>query len=77
MQGEYLTMENAEKLANYDKIKKELEETKSKLEYWKNEHFQLSLKYKELEKTTKKLIGEIDSLKEIISKLNRGNNEKR
>lgn len=77
MQGEYLTMENAEKLANYDKIKKELEETKSKLEYWKNEHFQLSLKYKELEKTTKKLIEEIDSLKEIISKLNRGNNEKR
>lgn len=76
MQGEYLTMENAEKLANYERLEKELEETKSKTDYWKNEHFQLSLKNKELRKNIKKLTEENDSLKEIISKVNRGNNEK-
>lgn len=77
MQGEYITMENAEKLANYERLEKELEETKAKTEYWKNEHFQLSLKNKELRKTMKKLTEENDSLKEIISKVNKGNNEKR
>ena len=76
MQGEYLTMENAEKLANYERLEKKLEETKAKTEYWKNEHFQLSLKNKELRKNIKKLTEENDSLKEIISKVNRGNNEK-
>ena len=76
MQGEYLTIENAEKIANYDKLKEELKQEKSKTEYWKNEHFQLSLKNKELRKTIKKLTEENDSLKEIISKVNRGNNEK-
>ena len=77
MQGEYISMENAEKIANYDKLKEELKQEKSKTDYWKNEHFQLSLKNKELRKTIKKLTEENDSLKEIISKVNRGNNEKR
>lgn len=77
MQGEYISMENAEKIANYDKLKEELKQEKSKTDYWKNEHFQLSLKNKELRKNIKKLTEENDSLKEIISKVNRGNNEKR
>lgn len=76
MQGEYLIMESAEKLANYDKLKSELEETKAKLEYWKNEHFQLSLVNKDLKKTIKRLTEENNSLKAIISKVNRGNNGK-
>lgn len=76
MQGEYISMENAEKIANYDKLEEELKQEKSKTDYWKNEHFQLSLKNKELRKTIKKLTEENDSLKEIISKVNRGNNEK-
>ena len=70
-------MENAEKIANYDKLEEELKQEKSKTDYWKNEHFQLSLKNKELRKTIKKLTEENNSLKEIISKVNRGNNEKR
>ena len=77
MRGEYITMENAEKLANYERLETELKEVKVKLEYWKNEHFQLSLKNKELRKTIKKLTEENDSLKEIISKVNRGNNERK
>lgn len=76
MPGEIISIENAEKIANYDKLKEELKQEKSKTEYWKNEHFQLSLKNKELRKTIKKLTEENDSLKEIISKVNRGNNEK-
>ena len=76
MQGEYISMENAEKIANYDKLEEELKQEKSKTDYWKNEHFQLSLKNKELRKNIKKLTEENDSLKEIISKVNRGNNEK-
>ena len=76
MQGEYISMENAEKIANYDKLEEELKQEKSKTDYWKNEHFQLSLKNKELRKTIKKLTEENNSLKEIISKVNRGNNEK-
>ena len=67
-------MENAEKIANYDKLEEELKQEKSKTDYWKNEHFQLSLKNKELRKTIKKLTEENNSLKEIISKVNRGNN---
>lgn len=69
MQGEYISMENAEKLANYDKLNEQMN-------YWKNEHFQLSIKYKESKKKIKKLTEENNSLKEIISKVNRGNNEK-
>ena len=76
MQGEYISMENAEKIANYDKLEEKLKQEKSKADYWKNEHFQLSLKNKELRKNIKKLTEENDSLKEIISKVNRGNNEK-
>ena len=76
MPGEIISIENAEKIANYDKLKEELKQEKSKTEYWKNEHFQLSLKNKELRKSIKKLTEENDSLKEIISKVNRGNNEK-
>lgn len=76
MNGKYLTLEDAEKLANYDKLKTELEKEKSKSEYWKNEHFQLSLVNKDLKKTIKRLTEENNSLKEIISKVNRGNNEK-
>ena len=69
MQGEYISMENAEKIANYDKLKEELKQEKSKTDYWKNEHFQLSLKNKELRKNIKKLTEENDSLKEILSKI--------
>ena len=77
MSGEIISIENAEKIANYDKLEEELKQEKSKTDYWKNEHFQLSLKNKELRKTIKKLTEENNSLKEIISKVNRGNNEKR
>ena len=77
MPGEIISIENAEKIANYDKLKEELKQEKSKTDYWKNEHFQLSLKNKELRKTIKKLTEENDSLKEIISKVNRGNNERK
>ena len=76
MPGEIISIENAEKIANYDKLKEELKQEKSKTDYWKNEHFQLSLKNKELRKTIKKITEENESLKEIISKVNRGNNEK-
>ena len=76
MPGEIISIENAEKIANYDKLKEELKQEKSKTDYWKNEHFQLSLKNKELRKNIKKLTEENDSLKEIISKVNGGNNEK-
>lgn len=76
MPGEIISIENAEKIANYDKLKEELKQEKSKTDYWKNEHFQLSLKNKELRKNIKKLTEENDSLKEIISKVKRGNNEK-
>lgn len=76
MPGEIISIENAEKIANYDKLKEELKQEKSKTDYWKNEHFQVSLKNKELRKTIKTLTEENNSLKEIISKVNRGNNEK-
>lgn len=77
MPGEIISIENAEKIANYDKLKEELKQEKSKTDYWKTEHFQLSLKNKELNKTIKKLTKENESLKEIIAKVNRGNNERR
>ena len=83
MQGKYLTLEDAEKLANYDKLKTELEKEKSKSEYLKNEHFVLSSNHtkqakeiKELKKENERLIEENTSLKKIIAKVNRGNNEK-
>lgn len=69
MPGEIISIENAEKIANYDKLKEELKQEKSKTDYWKNEHFQLSLKNKELRKNIKKLTEENDSLKEILSKI--------
>ena len=34
MQGEIISIENAEKIANYDKLNEQMN-------YWKNEHFQL------------------------------------
>ena len=73
-------MENAEKIANYDKLEEELKQEKSKTDYWKNEHFQLSLKNKELRKTIKKLTEEkqelISYLKEQINQCPlTGNNE--
>lgn len=77
MPGEIISIENAEKIANYDKLEEELKQEKAKTDYWKTEHFQLSLKNKELNKTIKKLTKENESLKEIIAKVNRGNNERR
>ena len=77
MPGEIISIENTENIANYHKLEEELKQEKSKTDYWKNEHFQLSLKNKELNKTIKQLTKENNSLKEIISKLNKGNNEKR
>lgn len=77
MPGEIISIANAEKIANYDKLEEELKQEKSKTDYWKNEHFQVSLKNKELRKTIKTLTEENESLKGIISKVNRGNNEKR
>lgn len=70
MPGEIISIENAEKIANYDKLNEQMN-------YWKNEHFQLSIKYKESEKKIKKLTEENNSLKEIIVKVNRGNNGRR
>lgn len=74
MSGEVISIETAEKIANYDKLNSELKETKEKMEYWKNEHFQLSLKYKDLKKKIKQLEDENQSLKKIMSEVNKGNN---
>ena len=76
MPGEIISIENAEKIANYDKLEEELKQEKTKTDYWKNEHFQVSLKNKELNKTIKQLTKENESLKKIIAKVNRGNNER-
>ena len=80
MQSKIISMKNEEKEVNYDKLNSELEEIKNKMEYWKNEHFALSIssnkKIKELKAENKRLVVENNSLKEIISKVNRGNNEK-
>lgn len=62
MNGKYLTLEDAEKLANYDKIFEQRN-------FWKNEYDMLKIQYEKLAKENK-------SLKTIIAKVNRGNNEK-
>lgn len=63
MKGKYLTLEDAEKLANYEKISEQRN-------YWKNEYNVLKTQYEKLAKENK-------SLKTIISKVNRGNNERK
>lgn len=62
MQEKYLTLEDAEKLANYNKISEQRN-------YWKSEYDVLKIKYE-------KLVKENKSLKKIIAEVNRGNNEK-
>lgn len=62
MQEKYLTLEDAEKLANYNKISEQRN-------YWKSEYDVLKIKYE-------KLVKENKSLKKIITEVNRGNNEK-
>lgn len=63
MQGEIISIEDAEKLANYEKISEQRN-------YWKNEYDMLKTQYEKLAKENK-------SLKTIISKVNRGNNERK
>ena len=60
MQGKYLTLEDAEKLANYEKI---LEQRN----YWKSEYDVLKTQYE-------KLVKENKSVKKISTEVNRGNN---
>lgn len=60
MQGKYITLEDAEKLANYEKISEQRN-------YWKNECDMLKIQYE-------KLVKENKSLKKIITEVNRGNN---
>lgn len=60
MEGKILTLEDEEKLANYDKLKEQMN-------YWKNEHNVLKIQYE-------KLVKENKSLKKIITEVNRGNN---
>lgn len=62
MQGKYITLEDAEKLANYEKISEQRN-------YWKNECDMLKIQYE-------KLVKENKSLKKIITEVNRGNNER-
>lgn len=63
MQGEIISMENAEKIANYDKVI-------TQRNYYKTEYEMLKINYQKLKK-------ENASLKNIISKVNKGNNEKK
>ena len=77
MNRQNLMLIGREKLANCDKLLEEKEKIEKERNYWKNEHFQLSLQYEKLNKENKRLIKENNSLKEIIFKLNKGNNEKR
>lgn len=63
MQGEIISMENAEKIANYDKVI-------SQRDYYKTEYEMLKINYQKLKK-------ENASLKNIISKVNKGNNERK
>lgn len=63
MQGEIMSMENAEKIANYDKVI-------SQRDYYKTEYEMLKINYQKLKK-------ENASLKNIISKVNKGNNERK
>ena len=63
MSGEIISMENAEKIANYDKVI-------SQRDYYKTEYEMLKINYQKLKK-------ENASLKSIISKVNKGNNERK
>ena len=63
MQGEIISMENAEKIVNYDKII-------TQRDYYKTEYEMLKINYQKLKK-------ENASLKSIISKVNKGNNERK
>lgn len=63
MNGKYLTLEDAEKIANYDKVI-------SQRDYYKTEYEMLKINYQKLKK-------ENASLKSIISKVNKGNNERK
>ena len=63
MQGEIISMENAEKIANYDKVI-------TQRNYYKTEYEMLKINYQKLKK-------ENASLKNIISKVNKGNNERK
>ena len=63
MLGEIISMENAEKIANYDKVI-------SQRDYYKTEYEMLKINYQKLKK-------ENASLKSIISKVNKGNNERK
>ena len=63
MQGETISMENAEKIVNYDKII-------TQRDYYKTEYEMLKINYQKLKK-------ENASLKSIISKVNKGNNERK
>ena len=63
MQGEIISIENAEKIANYDKVI-------SQRDYYKTEYEMLKINYQKLKK-------ENASLKSIISKVNKGNNERK
>ena len=63
MNGKYLTLEDAEKIANYDKVI-------SQRDYYKTEYEMLKINYQKLKK-------ENTSLKSIISKVNKGNNERK
>lgn len=64
-------MSDVEKLANYDKLKTELEKEKSKSEYWKNEHFVLSSNHtkqaKEIKELKKENERQIEEMKEDIA----------
>lgn len=63
MQGEIISIENAEKIANYDKVI-------TQRDYYKTEYEMLKINYQKLKK-------ENASLKSIISKVNKGNNERK
>lgn len=63
MSREIISMENAEKIANYDKVI-------SQRDYYKTEYEMLKINYQKLKK-------ENASLKSIISKVNKGNNERK
>ena len=63
MQGEIISIENAEKIANYDKVI-------SQRDYYKTEYEMLKINYQKKKK-------ENASLKSIISKVNKGNNERK
>lgn len=70
MTGEYLSIEDAEKIKKYDELVRELEQTKSQKDYWKQEHSSLAIKYKNKKK-------ECNVLKAELLELNMKFNERR